>query len=666
MRRRVRGPRRWSDRGGTLAKDDRRAARACRSVPLVAGDDRRLHRQHHPGAARGRSTCRSASARSPAATTTPAGTPANQRHRQPRLGDGASRPGRQRHGPGDDDQQHGLGEPARQLRVLQPARAALHRRFLPQHQCNAGSATATLTADVAREPRQRRGPDHPVHADQLDEQRQRRHRRAALSSRDASSVAADDRHDQPQPVGRELPHVSPTAISAVVRGRHLHRSCHLHAECAVTAAAQRVARGGAGSWLLRHRSRTALPPATYPRRRQRLAAAGVDRAAALARLRADAQRRRHARGCDRRRAAAQRRRRGSAAGGRLYLVLPEQGTTARAGELASRRAGCCPGRSCPASVCWSTRARHEPLPRGDARAPRSRPTAITCRECSASISISKSTWTEHMPPPDLYHCRACLAQQSDWPSPGAAAQEFCRGRLAAALRDRHQTRRAHAPGRSRSRTPRRRRRPTTSARPTGSSRRTRASRSRRASTSDSCRPWVAIERREITVPGGGRYRFRFEVEPPADAPPRECRFALMIEGDEQTAQTADGMSSRSAAASPSSSTSSIGDGGPELQVVDSEVSRTSTGARCRYSRSTTRQRARAARRTSSRGTDALGRGSSSRRRRCRSCRARLAHRADGLRRAGRGRRSRLPGHDHGRARVGRETNAPKSAHMFGQ
>ncbi|MEO8346966.1 MAG: hypothetical protein ABI607_14845 [Betaproteobacteria bacterium] len=46
---------------------------------------------------------------------------------------------------------------------------------------------------------------------------------------------------------------------------------------------------------------------------------------------------------------------------------------------------------------------------------------------------------------------------------------------------------------------------------------------------DSCRPWVAVERREITVPAGGRYRFRFEVAPPPDAT-GECRFALVLEG----------------------------------------------------------------------------------------------------------------------------------------
>lgn len=46
----------------------------------------------------------------------------------------------------------------------------------------------------------------------------------------------------------------------------------------------------------------------------------------------------------------------------------------------------------------------------------------------------------------------------------------------------------------------------------------------------SCRPWVAIERRELTLQPGARYRYRFEISPPAGTPPRECRFAIMIEG----------------------------------------------------------------------------------------------------------------------------------------
>src|SRR5271168_4820822 len=48
----------------------------------------------------------------------------------------------------------------------------------------------------------------------------------------------------------------------------------------------------------------------------------------------------------------------------------------------------------------------------------------------------------------------------------------------------------------------------------------------------SCRPWVAIERPEVEVPGGGTLRYRFEVAVPADAPAGECRFAVMIQGAE--------------------------------------------------------------------------------------------------------------------------------------
>jgi hypothetical protein len=47
---------------------------------------------------------------------------------------------------------------------------------------------------------------------------------------------------------------------------------------------------------------------------------------------------------------------------------------------------------------------------------------------------------------------------------------------------------------------------------------------------DSCRPWVAVERRELTIEPGARYRYRFEIAPPPDTPARECRFALMVEG----------------------------------------------------------------------------------------------------------------------------------------
>lgn len=51
---------------------------------------------------------------------------------------------------------------------------------------------------------------------------------------------------------------------------------------------------------------------------------------------------------------------------------------------------------------------------------------------------------------------------------------------------------------------------------------------------ESCRPWVAIERRQLNLAPGARYRYRMEVSAPAGSPPRECRFALMVEGLDAT------------------------------------------------------------------------------------------------------------------------------------
>jgi len=57
----------------------------------------------------------------------------------------------------------------------------------------------------------------------------------------------------------------------------------------------------------------------------------------------------------------------------------------------------------------------------------------------------------------------------------------------------------------------------------------------------SCRPWVAIERPEVVVPGAGTMRYRFEVTVPADAPAGECRFAVMIEGAEPSIARSKGL-----------------------------------------------------------------------------------------------------------------------------
>ncbi len=53
----------------------------------------------------------------------------------------------------------------------------------------------------------------------------------------------------------------------------------------------------------------------------------------------------------------------------------------------------------------------------------------------------------------------------------------------------------------------------------------------------SCRPWVALERRELSLGAQGKSRYRFEVTPPLDAPEGECRFVIMIEGETQDIQS---------------------------------------------------------------------------------------------------------------------------------
>lgn len=53
----------------------------------------------------------------------------------------------------------------------------------------------------------------------------------------------------------------------------------------------------------------------------------------------------------------------------------------------------------------------------------------------------------------------------------------------------------------------------------------------------SCRPWVLLERRGITVAPRSKKSFRFQIEPPADAPRGECRFMIAIEGVEPAQQT---------------------------------------------------------------------------------------------------------------------------------
>jgi hypothetical protein len=89
----------------------------------------------------------------------------------------------------------------------------------------------------------------------------------------------------------------------------------------------------------------------------------------------------------------------------------------------------------------------------------------------------------------------------------------------------------------------------------------------------SCRPWVALERREVAVPGNGKVRFRFEITPPADAPVAECRFAIMFEGLEASAANSGSMSFPVSGRIGVIVYAAMSGAKPELKVLQTMVSR---------------------------------------------------------------------------------------------
>jgi hypothetical protein len=88
---------------------------------------------------------------------------------------------------------------------------------------------------------------------------------------------------------------------------------------------------------------------------------------------------------------------------------------------------------------------------------------------------------------------------------------------------------------------------------------------------DSCRPWVAIERPEVVVPGGGTLRYRFEVTVPADAPAGECRFAVMIEGNEPSIARGNGLNVPVTGRIGVIVYLTVGDGAPDLELLGPKI-----------------------------------------------------------------------------------------------
>ena len=87
----------------------------------------------------------------------------------------------------------------------------------------------------------------------------------------------------------------------------------------------------------------------------------------------------------------------------------------------------------------------------------------------------------------------------------------------------------------------------------------------------SCRPWVAIERPEVALPGGGTIRYRFEVQVPRDAPAGECRFGILIEGDEAAVAQAGALRLPVVGRIGLIVYVIVGDGRPEIEVFGPQV-----------------------------------------------------------------------------------------------
>jgi hypothetical protein len=87
----------------------------------------------------------------------------------------------------------------------------------------------------------------------------------------------------------------------------------------------------------------------------------------------------------------------------------------------------------------------------------------------------------------------------------------------------------------------------------------------------SCRPWVAIERPDVTVPGGATLRYRFEVNVPADAAVGECRFAVMIEGAEPSIARSQGLDMPVTGRIGVIVYLTVGDGAPDLEIFAPKV-----------------------------------------------------------------------------------------------
>jgi hypothetical protein len=90
---------------------------------------------------------------------------------------------------------------------------------------------------------------------------------------------------------------------------------------------------------------------------------------------------------------------------------------------------------------------------------------------------------------------------------------------------------------------------------------------------DSCRPWVAIERKELSIAPNNKLRYRFEVTAPSNTPAMECRFAIMIEGLDQVVETKGALSFPVSGRVGVIVYVAVGDVAAKLEIAESRITR---------------------------------------------------------------------------------------------
>jgi len=88
---------------------------------------------------------------------------------------------------------------------------------------------------------------------------------------------------------------------------------------------------------------------------------------------------------------------------------------------------------------------------------------------------------------------------------------------------------------------------------------------------NSCRPWVAIERQHTTLQAKSQLRYRFEITPPPNTQPTECRFAIIVGGTDKRVSPTKDTSFPVAAQIAVIVYVKVGDVRPQIRIVKADV-----------------------------------------------------------------------------------------------